>query len=331
MEESELLFGVDPETRIPFGVSRYYASLAESEDPHTDPIAAQYIPRAGERETTALESGDPISDRDFEVSPRLIHHYRDRALMLVNDRCATYCRHCFRRHFTGHGAGRISDEELAQACEYLRNHDEIQEILLSGGDPLMLDDGALFAIIDRLRGVRDVLIRVCTRMPVVLPRRVTEAHASGLGRRLPAWVVVQVNHPREVTGEFAQTVSRYLREGVSVANQAVLLRGINDEVDVLESLFRRLQRLGVRPYYLFQGDLAAGTSHFRVPIERGIELMRGLRSRLSGLALPVYAVDLPGGGGKVPVESSLRRTEKHQYILIDSEGREWSYPRELID
>ena len=322
-----MLFGVEPTTRIPYGVSRYYASLAESDDPDRDPIAAQYIPRAGEQRTTSEESADPIHDADFEVSPRFIHHYRDRALMLVNDRCATYCRHCFRRHFTGHGAGRISDSEVDGSLDYLRDHTEIREVLLSGGDPLMLPDSELFGLIDRLRTVRPLMIRLCTRMPVVLPSRVGAALADGLSTRLPVWTVVHVNHPREITDEFRAAVSRLTRAGVPVANQAVLLRGINDEAATLESLCTGLLEAGVKPYYLFQGDLAAGTSHFRVPIERGLELMRALRSRISGLAVPTYAVDLPGGGGKVPIESSLRRIEEDRYVLVDAVGREWSYPR----
>lgn len=329
--DAEILSGVDPKTRIPYGVSRYYASLAESADPDRDPIAAQYVPRLAERSVSPGESADPIADASYEVTPRFIHHYRDRALMLVNDRCATYCRHCFRRHFTGHGAGHIGDEEVTSACSYLHKHPGIQEVLLSGGDPLMLSDSELWHVVDRLREVRDVLIRVCTRMPVVLPGRITQHFADGLGERLPAWVVIHVNHPREITEEFATAVGRLLRAGAPVANQAVLLRGINDDADTLEALFRGLERLGVRPYYLFQGDLASGTAHFRTSIERGLELMNALRRRLSGLAMPTYAVDLPGGGGKVPIESHLRRIEAERYVLVDNEGKEWGYPREKHD
>ncbi len=328
MYDDDLLIGVDSATRLPYGVSRYYSSLAESDDPERDPIAAQYIPREAESNHVPRETPDPIGDRRYEATPRLVHHYRDRALLLVNDRCATYCRHCFRRHFTGHGAGRVSGDEIEKACDYLSVHPEVREILLSGGDPLMHGDEEFFAVIDRLRKVRDFLIRVCTRMPVVLPSRITERFAHALSSRLPAWVVIHVNHPREITGELERAVGLLLRAGAPVANQAVLLRGINDDAATLEALFRGLQRNGIRPYYLFQGDLASGTAHFRVPIERGIELMRTLRRRLSGLALPTYAVDLPGGGGKVPIEANLVRTENDRYILRDAEGTERSYPRE---
>lgn len=322
------IFRVDPVTRLPYGVSRHFSALAESDDPYRDPIAAQYVPMIEEQTVLSYEDPDPIGDAQYTVVPRLVHHYHDRALLLVNDRCATYCRYCFRRHFTGHGAGHVTGDELTGICSYLQLHPEVQEVLLSGGDPLMLSDDEFFGIVDRIREVRDVMIRVCSRMPVVLPKRVTAAFSRGLGARRPAWMVVHINHPRELTPEFGQSVERLLAEGIAVASQTVLLRNINDDPLILESLFRGLQRMGVRPYYLFQGDLASGTSHFRVDLSRGIAIMRTLRSRLSGLGLPTYAVDLPGGGGKVPVESSLLRVTDTDYVLRDAAGREWTYPRE---
>ncbi len=324
----ELIGALDPATRLPYGVTRYYASLARVEDPSSDPIAAQFIPRAAENAAEPYDTSDPIGDRMYMVAPRLVHHYRDRALVLVNDRCAVYCRHCFRRHFTGSGEGRITDADLTAIRAYLENHSEVQELLLSGGDPLMLADREFFRVFDALREVRDFLMRVCTRLPVVLPSRITEDFARELGRRMPAWVVIHVNHPREITSEFSLAISRLRREGIAVANQAVLLRGVNDDVETLEALFRALVRNGIKPYYLFQGDLAAGTGHFRTSIDRGIELMRELRTRLSGLAVPTYAVDLPDGGGKVPVESALIRTEDDVYVFQGPDGSEYRYPRE---
>jgi lysine 2,3-aminomutase len=328
--EDELLLGVEPATRLPFGASRYYAGLAESDDPNADPIAAQFVPRPEELVSLPYESSDPIGDRRFLVTSRLVHHYRDRALLLVNDRCATYCRHCFRRHFTGHGGGRLTDDQLEEACAYLARTPSIKELLLSGGDPLMLADQELECVIARLKQVDpEYIIRVCTRMPVVLPSRMTDSLASMLGGFDSVWMVIHTNHPRELTDEFRDGVRRVIRAAVPVLNQAVLLRGINDDADTLEALFRGLVRAGVKPYYLFQGDLAAGTAHFRVPIERGIELMHELRGRLSGMALPTYAVDLPGGGGKVPVESALVRTEADAYVFRGPDGGEYRYPREL--
>jgi lysine 2,3-aminomutase len=326
----QVIQGTDTATRLPYGVTRFYASLAASADPSIDPIAAQYVPSPQEAVTLPYESSDPIGDSRWMAAPRLVHHYHDRVLLLVNDRCAVYCRHCFRRHFTGNGGGKVSATEMEEICAYLARTPAVREVLLSGGDPLMLSDQDLDAIIRRLRTVDPAyLIRICTRLPVVLPSRITPGLAAMLDAHGAIWMVIQVNHPREVTAELRAAVRVLLGAGVPVANQAVLLRGVNDDPDTLEALFRGLLRAGVKPYYLFQGDLASGTSHFRVPLERGIELMRILRGRLSGLALPQYAVDLPGGAGKVPVEASLVRTEQDAYVLRAADGTEHRYPREL--
>lgn len=315
---------------LPFGVSRYYESLSHMEDPTLDPIAAQYNPREEEERTLPYETDDPIGDGRYAVTKRLIHHYHDRVLLLVCDRCATYCRHCFRRHFTGNSTGRISGSELAEAAAYIRDHSEVQEVLLSGGDPLMLGDRELEEILATLRGLREeLLFRVCSRVPVVLPGRITEPLAELLGSFRPLWFVTHANHPGEVTPQFQEAVNRLLRQGIVVMNQSVLLRGVNDNAEVLERLLRQLLRAGVKPYYLFQGDLAAGTAHFRVPIEKGLEIMKTLRSRLSGMAIPTYAVDLPDGGGKVPVESHLLRIERDAYVLRGPDNREYRYPREI--
>jgi len=325
--DSEHLRG--PVTRLPYGVTRYYASLAGTLDPGTDPIAAQFVPQDAETAALSYESADPIGDSRYLVAERLVHRYADRALLLVSDRCAAYCRHCFRRHFTGHGGGQITEEQLDRACEYLASAPAVREVLLSGGDPLMLSDKDLGHVMDRLLQVDPTyILRICTRMPVVQPARITGDVAEMLGRTGSVWAVIHANHHRELTDEFRAAVRRLITSGVPVLNQAVLLRGINDRVETLEALFRGLVRAGVKPYYLFQGDLAAGTAHFRVPLEQGIALMRELRSRLSGIALPTYAVDLPGGAGKVPVESSLLRVEKETYVLRGPDGKEHFYPRE---
>jgi lysine 2,3-aminomutase len=326
--EDDLVRGTEPLSRLPFGVSRFYAGLARSEDPKIDPIAAQYVPTEDEQRVLPYESADPIGDTRYLVTERLVHHYADRALLLVSDRCATYCRFCFRRHFTGHGGGRISDAQLDDVCAYLSRTPAVREILLSGGDPLMLSDKELEQVMRRLtQADPDYIIRICTRMPVVMPSRVTEDLARLLGSFTSVWIVVHANHPRELTEEFRRGMKLLRSCGVPALNQSVLLKGINDDAGVLEELFRGLVRFGVKPYYLFQGDLASGTAHFRVPLARGMELMRELRSRLSGMALPTYAVDVPGGG-KVPVESALLRTEPDAYVFRGPDGGEYRYPRE---
>lgn len=334
-EIEQILDGLDERTRLPFGVSRYYQSLAETEDPATDPIAAQYIPREEEKHVLEYESPDPISDGEFSVAPRLIHHYHDRVLLLVNDRCATYCRHCFRRHFTGSSTGRITDEELAGAAAYLAEHREVEEVLLSGGDPLMLPDEELGRIIRILRDAavdRELMIRLGTRMPVVLPSRITAALCDTLVRASGGriWLVTHINHPRELSAEFRAAAEKLISSGIPVLNQAVLLKGVNDDADTLEQLFRGLIKLRVKPYYLFQGDLAAGTSHFRTSIEKGLELMDAIRGRLSGIAMPTYAVDLPGGGGKIPLtRASIADMDEGWYYLKGPAGKTYRYPREI--
>jgi lysine 2,3-aminomutase len=311
------------------GVTPYYAGLAQCLDPLSDPIAAQYVPQAREAVTLTGESTDPLDERRYQVTPRLVHRYRDRVLLLVYDRCAVYCRHCFRRHFTGHDSGRITPEEMDAACRYLAQAPAVEEVLLSGGDPLMLSDSELMTILARLVAVKpDLVLRVCTRVPVVLPARITEPLADLLGAQGTVWVVTQANHPRELTPEFVASVRRLLRAGVPVLNQTVLLAGVNDDLATLQALFRGLVRARVKPYYLFQGDLASGTAHWRVPLARGLELVQKLRARLSGMAMPTYAVDLPGGGGKVPIEATLLRTERDAFVFRSLDGDEYRYPRE---
>jgi lysine 2,3-aminomutase len=327
--ETELVRGVDPATRIPYAVSRFYAGLARGRDPEADPIAAQFMPRAGEHTALPYESADPIGDKRYLATERLIHHYPDRALLLVTDQCASYCRFCFRRHFTGKGAGSISRDQLEDACDYLARHPGITEVLLSGGDPLTLPHEALTGIIERLRKVGTrYLIRLCTRVPVVMPSRVTPELARALGGLEPLWVVTHANHPAELTDQFRDCARLLRAEGIPVLSQSVLLRGVNDEARTLEALFKGLVSMGVKPYYLFQGDLAVGTAHFRVDLGRGMAIMRELRARMSGLALPAYAVDLPDGAGKVAIEAAFVRAEPDAYVLRGSDGAEHRYPRE---
>ncbi len=318
------------ETALPSGVSAYYASLARTRDPYTDPIAAQFVARDAECLSLPYETRDPIGDERYRVGARVIHHYRDRVLILANDRCATYCRHCFRRHFTAHSTGRITTAEIEEAAAYVAGHPECGEALISGGDPLMLPDEHLGRLLKALREARrDLILRLATRVPVVQPARVTTETAAMLGSYAPLWVVIHANHHREITPEFRRAVGLLVDNGMPVLNQAVLLRGVNDNADTLEALMRGLVQCRVKPYYLFQGDLASGTSHFRTTIDEGLALMAELRRRLTGIAVPTYAVDLPDGAGKVPLtEATVVRRESQWYVLRDLDGNEHRYPRE---
>lgn len=314
--------------RFPLAVTRHYLSLA-GEGPD-DPIRRQFVPTSSELVSKAYELEDPLGEEQFMPVPHLVHRYADRALLLTTDSCAVHCRHCFRRRFTGSGRGDLRDSELAAVVEYLDDHAEIRELLLSGGDPLTLSDARLAGILRRIRSVRsDLVLRIATRIPVVLPSRLASPTIDIIRDGRPVWVVVQVNHPRELSPECEAVLAALVSAGIPVVTQTVLLRGVNDSVDTLEELFSRLVALMAKPYYLFQGDLAPGTAHFRVSIDRGLELMRALRSRVSGLAMPTYAVDCPGGGGKVPLtEEYLVGKSDGWYQLRAPDGREYRYPVE---
>ncbi len=311
----------------------FYRSLAETLDPYSDPIAAQLIPRAEERVVLHYESTDPIADKSFELSHRLIHRYYDRALLLANDTCAMYCRHCFRQHFTHSKAGEITEKELQAACSQLQQHPEIHEILISGGDPLYIESKKLQHIINSLRSIRsDYIIRISTRIPIVKPNHIPDSFFQFLAEQKHIWIVVQVNHPKEISLDFSRCIERIRKTGTAVVNQSVLLRGVNDSVEIQETLLRKLLQNGIKPYYLFQGDLAAGTSHFRVNLEKGITIMQRLRNRLSSLAMPVYAVDIPNTWSKIALhDNSIFAITNGWYQLHGPNNETFKYPCEHMD
>jgi lysine 2,3-aminomutase len=319
------------QTRRPadrFVPNRYWYSLMT--DDADDPLRKQAVPTIKEKTVLARESDDPLMESRYRITPRVIHRYRDRVLLLVTDRCALYCRHCFRRYYTGKGSGVLTGEELRQAAEYLKEHREVREVLLSGGDPLTLPDSRIRLVLETLKTARpDIRFRLCTRIPSVLPFRVTEELVYILKQFRPFWTVIHVNHPREITAGFRQAVSRFLDSGIPVLNQTVLLRGINDRPDILKDLCLALTDCGVKPYYLLQGDLAEGTSHFRISVKKAMKLAAVLERDLSGIAVPRAAVDLPGGGGKIPLSKDyLAREEKDALIFRSRDGREYAYPLE---
>jgi lysine 2,3-aminomutase len=287
---------------------------------------------SAELETRPCELADPLGEREYSPLPRLVHRHADRALLLVTDQCAIHCRHCFRSRFTAGGRGAISGDELAAVETYLRRHPDIRELILSGGDALMVSDRQLARILAAAREARPgITLRVGTRAPVMLPSRVTPALVRILRGNAPLWIVTQVNHPEELDRESAGALGRLVDAGLPVMNQSVLLAGVNDDADTLERLFRELVAHRVKPYYLFQGDLAPGTAHFRVNLERATSIVAELRSRLSGLAMPVFAVDIPGGAGKVPLEpSALTGQDAEGYLLAGRDGRVHHYPREGV-
>ncbi|MEE8441055.1 MAG: KamA family radical SAM protein [Spirochaetia bacterium] len=294
------------------------------------PLRRQFVPTAAELQVQPYELADPLGEAHHSPLPRLIHRYHDRALLLVTDQCAVHCRHCFRSRFAGGSRGGIASDELSAVESYLAVHPEVRELILSGGDALMLGDGALADVLDAARRARPAIVfRVATRMPVIMPSRVTAGLARLLRAHAPLWVVVQVNHPDELDAEASGALGVLSDAGLPVINQTVLLAGVNDAAETLEELFAALVRLRVKPYYLFQGDLAPGTAHFRVNLKRALGIVAELRRRLSGLAMPTFAVDIPGGAGKVLLEpSALVREDEAGYQLRAVDGKLHHYPKE---
>ncbi len=305
----------------PLAVTRHLLALIDPADPR-DPIRRQFIPTAAELEPGAGELEDPLGERRVEAVPGLLHRYPDRALLLVTDHCAAYCRHCFRRRAApGRRRTFLGSEELGRAAAYLASHPEVRELIFSGGDPLLLPDARLQALCERFRRARpDLALRIHTRMPVALPGRVTRELARLLSRFRPLRLAIQVNHPRELDPECREALRLLAASGLPLLGQSVLLAGVNDKAETLAALFAALSGAGVRPYYLFQPDLARGTAHFRPGPVRGLELYRSAAALCRPEELPRYMLDLPGGGGKVPVEPDLLREREGGFHLLRRDG-----------
>lgn len=313
--------------RFPMAITPYYLNLIDLDDP-ADPLGRMVLPSRAELQQTGAASDDPIGEQDHAPLPGVIRRYPDRALLLVSGSCPAICRHCTRRIL---GRGRIAPldrQGLADAVDYLASRPEIRDVILSGGDPLTLEDADLDRILTAVRAVPSVeIVRLATRAPATLPMRITDELTRTLARHRPLFLLTQFNHPREITAEASAALDRLADAGIPLANQAVLLAGVNDSPDVIEELCRRLLRERVRPYYLFVCDLVAGAEHFRTPIETGIEVMDHLRGRLSGLGIPQLVVDLPGGKGKVPIGPDyIVRREGDRVVLRAPDGTEVPYP-----
>ena len=308
------------------------AQLIDPNDPH-DPIARQYIPDAAELEQQTGESADPIGDEAWSPVEGIVHRYPDRVLFKVTHICAVYCRFCFRREMVGPEKTKaLSPESIDRALDYIRTHPEIWEVILTGGDPLVLSARRLRSIIKALANIDHVkVLRIHTRVPVADPARIT----PGLVRAIevkgkPTYVAVHVNHPRELTAHALAACARMADAGVPLLSQTVLLAGVNDTPEVMAALMRALVECRIKPYYLHQGDLAPGTGHLRADVATGQELMRKLRGRLSGLCQPSYVLDIPGGHGKSPVGPNyIERTGSNgsaYFIVEDFKGRRHRYP-----
>jgi lysine 2,3-aminomutase len=287
---------------LPMSITPYYLSLVDADDPSC-PIRRQVVPSASEGREVPGDMVDPLGEVDHEVAPELVRRYPDRVLLLATDRCAVYCRFCTRSRMVGDGGGARSLEALEPAFRYIEANRELHEVIVSGGDPMVMSTPRLVAIFERLATIAHIgNVRLATRAPVTIPQRVTTELCEALRRAHPSiWVMTHFNHPKEITPESREACARLVDHGFPVMNQTVLLQGVNDDAETLERLFRGLVRMRVRPYYLLQADPVRGTGHLRTPLHRGMGILARLQGRLSGIALPKLVVDTPGGRGKVVV------------------------------
>jgi lysine 2,3-aminomutase len=310
------------------GVTPYYFSLIDRDHPAC-PVRMQVIPRAGELVVEPGELLDPLGEDAHRPVSAIFHRYPDRCLLLALDRCAIYCRHCNRRRLVGQDEAAISRQDLADAVAYIRRTPAIRDVLISGGDPFTLATGRLEEIVAAVRAIPHVeIVRIGTRVPVVLPMRVDDELVAMLRRYHPLYVNTHFNHPKELTPLARAACEKLADAGIPVGNQTVLLRGVNSSARVLRKLFTELLRCRVRPYYLFQGDVAEGTGHLRTRVETGVALMEQLRGHISGLAVPHLVIDTPGGMGKVSIgpEYVVSRGPE-RWVLRNYEGRQVEYPQ----
>jgi lysine 2,3-aminomutase len=312
--------------RYPLSVTPYYLSLINPDDPD-DPIRKQAIPSPMEMTMGSMGLEDPLDEKGDTVVPGLVHRYSDRVLLVLTDICPMFCRHCTRKREWRNGGWVRPPAEVEAMLDYIRRHKAIRDVIISGGDPLTLSNRQLEDIISRIREIRHVeIIRIGTRFPVVLPQRIDNELCSILAKYGPIWLNTHFNHVREITPEAAKACDCLLRSGVPVNNQTVLLRGINDSVEAQTKLCHGLLRIKVRPYYLFQTDEVQGTEHLRTLVETGIKIIEGMRGHTSGLAIPTFVIDLPQGGGKVPLQPDyvLAQTED-ELVLRNYEGHTFHY------
>jgi lysine 2,3-aminomutase len=315
-------------TKLSTAITPHFFNLIDPHDPDC-PIRRQVIPRIEETLDDPAEMSDPCGEDSHMPVPGLVHRYPDRVLFLVTDRCASYCRYCTRSRVVSGAGEQHLETQFEAAFRYLERHREVRDVLLSGGDPLLLADGRLEALLARLRAIPHLeFLRIGTRIPVFLPQRITPELCAMLRRFHPLWMSVHVNHPRELTVEVRDALGRLADAGIPLGNQSVLLRGVNDDLDTQRALVHKLLMCRVRPYYLYQCDLIRGSAHLRAAVETGLGIIEGLRGHTSGYAVPQFVIDAPGGGGKIPVNPDyVLEKDAARVLLRNYEGRRFEYPQ----
>ena len=321
-------FGVDPRpleevaARYPMRVNPYYLGLIKEVG---DPIWRQAVPSEEELRDSVCPA-DPLEEENQSPVPNLVHRYPDRVLFLVCSECAMYCRFCTRKRKVGGEEMVIDRASIERGLAYIREHGEIRDVILSGGDPLLLSDERLEWILKELRAIAHVeIIRIGSRVPVVLPQRITAALVRLLRRFHPLYLNTHFNHPDEITELAAKACARLADAGIPLGNQTVLLRGVNDDPAVMKRLMQKLLAIRVKPYYLYQADMVQGTDHFRTSVEEGLEIVRALRGHTSGLGVPAYVIDAPGGGGKIPLLPDYLQSLGEEVVLKNYQGETYRY------
>lgn len=312
---------------LPIGITPYYASLLSRSNPD-QALRRTVVPRPGEFVRTPGEADDPLGEDHDSPVPGLVHRYPDRVLLLAHDFCSTYCRYCTRSRVVGHGEITPSEVRIERALDYIRETPTIRDVLISGGDPLTMSDERLDWLLSRVRAIEHVeFVRLGTKVPAVLPQRITPQLCRVLRRYHPLWMSLHFTHPDECTPETHQACTRLADAGIPLGSQTVLLAGVNDNVETMKGLVHKLLTMRVRPYYLYQCDPISGSSHFRTPVSKGLEIIEGLRGHTTGYAVPTYVIDAPGGGGKIPLQpNSVVGREGNDLLLRNYEGQVFRYP-----
>ena len=313
--------------KLALGITPYFFNLIDPADENC-PIRRQMIPRIEETTTAAWEMSDPCGEDSHSPVPGLVHRYPDRVLFLVTDRCASYCRYCTRSRLVSNATGYDFHPEFDKQIAYIAAHPEIRDVLLSGGDPLLLSDEKLENLLSRLRAIPHVeFLRLGTRIPVFLPQRITPELCAVLKQFHPLFISIHTNHPRELTTEVRDALGRLADAGIPLGNQSVLLKHVNDDADVMKAHVQKLLMCRVKPYYIYQCDLIAGSAHLRASVAKGLEIMEQLRGHTTGYAVPTFVIDAPGGGGKVPVNPEYVLCRNAGRVLIRNfEGKIFEYP-----
>lgn len=309
-------------------ITPYYASLMDKNDLHC-PIRMQAVPSIKEMTVMPCEMDDPLNEEQDCPVDHIVHRYPDRVLFLVTHQCSMYCRHCTRRRTVGEEDKLISEEQVDRAVAYIAQNPAIRDVLISGGDPLTMGDKKLESIIAKLRAIDHVeIIRIGTRVPVVLPMRITPQLLSMLKKYQPIWINTHFNHPKELTPEAVKACADIVDAGIPLGNQSVLLKGINDDTAIMKELLLKLVKSRVRPYYLYQCDLSQGIGHFRTKVEKGIEIIRSLTGSISGYAVPKFVIDAPKGGGKIPVNPDyIVSINEKEIVMKNYRQKIYTYPQ----